>query len=67
MTADYPYYRDPADVWADRLAKLKSLGLDVISAYIPWRHHQLTPDMEPDFTGRTQPNRNVIRFSKLCQ
>lgn len=67
ITADYPYYRDPAEVWEDRLAKLKSLGLEVISAYIPWRHHQLTPDMEPDFTGQTQPNRNVIRFFELCQ
>ena len=67
VTADYPYYRDYADNWPDRLMRLKSLGITVITAYIPWRHHQLTPDSEPDFTGRTEPSRDVLGFLEVCR
>lgn len=67
VSADYPYYRDYRQNWADRLARLKALGITVITAYIPWRHHQLSPTTEPDFSGQTQPNRDVLAFLSLCQ
>jgi beta-galactosidase len=67
ISADYPYYRDAVEVWSDRLHKLKSLGLQVVTIYIPWRHHQPDAAMQPDFVGRTQPNRNVVHFLELCR
>lgn len=67
VSADYPYYRDKREHWADRLARLKALGIYLITAYIPWRHHQLTPLAQPDFTGHTQPNRDVVGFLQICQ
>jgi beta-galactosidase len=67
VSADYPYYRDDPANWEDRLIKLRDLGVPLVTCYIPWRHHQLAPDQEPDFTGRTQPNRNVEGFFDLCQ
>lgn len=66
ISADYPYYRDDASNWADRLSSLKSLGITVITAYIPWRHHQTDPETAPDFSGLTQPNRDVLGFLDLC-
>jgi beta-galactosidase len=66
ISADYPYYRDDANNWRDRLASLKSLGMEVISVYIPWRHHQTDPETAPDFLGISSPNRNVTGFLSLC-
>lgn len=66
ISADYPYYRDDANNWRDRLTRLKSLGIEVVSAYIPWRHHQTDPEMAPDFSGRSALNRNVLGFLSLC-
>ncbi|MCS7010119.1 MAG: beta-galactosidase [Anaerolineales bacterium] len=67
ISADYPYYRDEADNWIDRLKMLKMLGIGVITAYLPWRHHQLSPDSPPDFTGRSSPNRDVQSFLEHCR
>ncbi len=67
VTADYPYYRDSADLWKDRLQKLLDINVKIVTIYIPWRHHQLAPDQAPDFTGATQANRNVHQFLALCQ
>lgn len=67
VSADYPYYRDHASNWSDRLRLLRSLGIEVVTAYIPWRHHQPLPDSAPDFSGATQPNRDVLGFLRLCQ
>ncbi|MEO3862699.1 beta-galactosidase [Acrocarpospora sp. B8E8] len=67
VTADYPYYRDDPAVWADRLRAIRDdLGIHVISCYLPWRHHQPTPDGPPDFSGQTHPSRDVVGFLSLC-
>ncbi|WP_214111042.1 beta-galactosidase [Acrocarpospora catenulata] len=67
VTADYPYYRDDPEVWADRLRAIRDeLGIDLITCYLPWRHHQPTPDGPPDFAGHTHPSRDVVGFLALC-
>ncbi len=66
ISADYPYYRDNAANWQDRLEKLVKMNVPVVSIYIPWRHHQPDLSQEPDFTGRSQANRNVLGFLALC-
>ncbi|MEU7857730.1 beta-galactosidase [Nonomuraea sp. NPDC049141] len=68
LTADYPYYRDDPAVWADRLRAVRDeLGIEVITCYLPWRHHQPEPGTAPDFTGATHPSRDVIGFLALCR
>ncbi|XWX05610.1 beta-galactosidase (plasmid) [Aggregatilineales bacterium SYSU G02658] len=63
LSADYPYYRDDPQNWAQRLTQLRDVcHVDVVTFYIPWRHHQPTESADYDFTGQTQPNRNVIAF-----
>lgn len=67
MSADYPYYRDDPAVWADRLRSLRDeLGIEVVSAYVPWRHHQPDPGRVPDFTGAEDPARDVVGFLRHC-
>lgn len=67
VTADYPYYRDDPSVWRDRLIAIRDdLGIRVITCYLPWRHHQPTPDGPPDFAGESQGNRDVVGFLALC-
>lgn len=66
-TADYPYYRDDPSVWRDRLRTLRdATGIQVVSSYLPWRHHQPDPDAAPDFTGATRPDRDVLGFLRIC-
>lgn len=67
LSADYPYYRDDPAHWEHRLRRLQTMGIPVVTCYVPWRHHQPRPDMAPDFDGRTQPNRDVRGFLTLCQ
>jgi len=67
VTADYPYYRDERSHWADRLRKIRDCDIDVVTAYIPWRHHQPERGVLPDFDGRTRENRDVLGFLDLCR
>jgi Glycosyl hydrolases family 35 len=71
VLAEYPYYRAEPGAWADNLRALKDLGATVITAYVPWRLHELDPETDGergyDFTGRTDPQRDVIGFCKLVQ
>ncbi|MFI6599861.1 beta-galactosidase [Nonomuraea sp. NPDC050536] len=60
VTADYPYYRDDPVVWADRLRAVRDeLGIQVITSYVPWRHHQPAPDRPPAFG-------DVLDYLELC-
>ena len=67
-STDYPYYRDKANNWDDRLKKLKGCGINVVTCYFPWRHHELLINGKRffDFTGKTQENRDIVKFLKLC-
>jgi len=66
ISADYPYFRDDASNWPGRLSSLKSIGITLVTTYIPWRHHQTSPETAPDFSGLSQPNRDVLGFLALC-
>lgn len=65
LSLDYPYYRDTPENWQPRLRQVKELGVTVVTFYVPWRHHEVNGEI--DFTGRTQPNRNVVRFLELIK
>ena len=68
MCADYPYYRDSVDDWHDKLEKLKQLKINVVTCYIPWRHHLVNLESNKyDFQGNDKPNTNLIRFIEECE
>ena len=61
LSADYPYYRDSVDNWPSRIASLKAMGCNVITFYVPWRHHQ-TAEKEYDLSARKKPTRTSCYF-----
>jgi hypothetical protein len=40
------YNRIPPDLWADRLARAKAMGLNAVQFYVPWNFHQPRPGPE---------------------
>lgn len=66
LVGDYPYYRDDAARWEARLDAQAEAGLDVLSCYVPWRHHA-PREAPPDFTGRTKPTRDLLRLVELAR
>lgn len=59
---DYPYYRDNIKNWSVKIAKIKEFGVNVITCYIPWRHHLIKNGVF-DFDGTNGlPERNVNFF-----
>ncbi|MEV7829090.1 beta-galactosidase [Streptomyces subrutilus] len=68
IVGEYPYYRaDPAN-WAANLRELRALGIDVVSWYLPWRFHEVGEGegRSFDFTGRTDPQRDVVGLLELA-
>lgn len=55
------YFRVHPRDWPHRLAMAKKAGLNTVSSYIPWRWHEPS-EGRFDFTGRTHPARNLIRW-----
>jgi beta-galactosidase len=71
LAGDYPYFRDDPANWEPRLRALAEAGLEVVTCYVPWRHHAprdpLREGARPDFSGRTQPNRDLVGLLDLCR
>lgn len=44
------YFRTLPEQWADRLGKLRSMGLDTVETYVPWNLHEPRPGVF-DFSG----------------
>lgn len=71
LSADYAYYRDRREHWRTRLEAIGEAGVRVVTTYLPWRHHAPSDPLRGggsyDFDGRTQANRDVIGFLRLCE
>ncbi|WP_117213530.1 beta-galactosidase [Allorhizocola rhizosphaerae] len=48
--------------WRSALELLRAGGVNLVSTYVFWNHHQPLPDQDPDFTG----NRDLGAFVRLC-
>lgn len=59
LAGDYPYYRDDPDLWAPKLRAMSAAGLEVVSFYVPWRHHELDAGR---FAFDGPGNRDLIAF-----
>lgn len=59
---EFHYFRVPAEQWEDRLQKMKSLGANLISVYVPWSIHEPNEGKER-WTG----DYDLERFLSLCE
>lgn len=63
LAGEYPYYRDPARLWLPKLRAMKQAGLEAVSFYIPWRHHEIEQaDGKRTLAFDGDGNRDLIGF-----
>jgi beta-galactosidase len=48
--------------WALALQLMRAGGINLVSTYVFWNHHQPLANQDPDFTG----NRDISAFLELC-
>lgn len=58
LSGEVHYWRLDPDNWDAVLDRVREMGLDIISTYVPWHYHELSPGRH-DFTGRTARCRNL--------
>ncbi len=61
VMGEFHYSRYPAEEWETELRKMKALGIQIISTYIFWIHHE-----EEKGIWRTDGNLDLRRFIRLC-
>lgn len=61
LMGEFHYSRYRADDWEQEILKMKAGGIQVISTYVFWIHHE---EIEGDFDWRGQ--RDLRRFVQLC-
>ncbi|MEW6095454.1 MAG: alpha-amylase family protein [bacterium] len=66
IIGEFQYFRIKKELWEQGLARLKSIGFNGISTYIPWVWHE-PQEGSFDFTGKTHPERNLIGFVEECK
>eukprot|EP00928_Gymnodinium_smaydae_P005439 TRINITY_DN11850_c0_g1_i1.p1 TRINITY_DN11850_c0_g1~~TRINITY_DN11850_c0_g1_i1.p1 ORF type:complete len:734 (-),score=100.90 TRINITY_DN11850_c0_g1_i1:84-2285(-) len=57
------YFRVPPIYWDDRLRRLRAMGLNFVSTYVPWNFHE---ESEGVFDFSTL-GKDVVRFVQLAQ
>ena len=62
ISGEIHYSRLDRQQWPLALQLLRAGGVDLVSTYVFWNHHQPLPGTDPDFSG----NRDVSAFLRLC-
>ena len=62
ISAELHYSRVAEHTWRDELIKIKMSGINIISTYVFWIHHE-----EVEGTFRFDGRRNLRRFVELCK
>ena len=65
--AAFFYERIPRERWFDALRAYRALGVNTIDLYVIWNWHQPSEGQPPDFTGTTDPRRDLIGVLELCR
>jgi hypothetical protein len=70
VLGELPYYRAAPHHWPAALRALRDAGVDVVTAYVPWRLHE-TMDaagaLSCDFDGRTTPQADLLGFLRAAR
>jgi beta-galactosidase len=62
VMGEFHFSRVPASEWEEELLKMKSAGVDVVSTYVIWLHHEEI-EGQFDWSG----DRDLRRFAQLCE
>ena len=63
LAGEYPYYRDNPRLWLPKLRAMKLTGLNTVSFYVPWRHHEVArADGHVAMVFSGEGNRDLVRF-----
>ena len=66
ISGEVHYWRIHPNHWTEILDRVGGMGLKVISTYVPWDYHEYKRG-KFDFTGKTDPSRDLQKFLKLTQ
>jgi len=62
LSGDVHYFRIPRSYWLDRLQRIKAMGLNAITTYVPWNFHEQVPGLY-NFEG----DRDLVSWIKTAQ
>lgn len=65
-SGEWSYWAVIRGNWRAVAKRVKEMGLQIVSSYIPWSHHELSPG-DYDWEGSTSPQRDLIGFIELCR
>lgn len=66
ISGEIHYFRVDPELWERHLILLKKSGANTTSTYIPWDWHEYE-EGKCDFSGDTDPRRNLLRYIGLCK
>lgn len=66
ISGEVHYWRLNPTYWKDILARVREMGLKMISTYVPWDYHEYKRG-HFDFVGRTDRQRNLKGFLELTR
>lgn len=67
IAGEMHYSRIAAERWDTELAKMAAAGIDVVSTYVFWNHHE-EREGEWDFSGnRNAPIRGIVRPARTAR
>jgi len=66
FSGEWSYWAVIRDNWKAVANRVKDMGIRIVSSYIPWSHHELSPGAY-DWDGRTNPQRDLTGFIELLR
>ena len=65
-SGEWSYWAVIRDNWKAVAGSVKKMGIRIVSSYVPWSHHELSPN-EYDWTGKTGSQRDLVGFIDLLE
>jgi len=65
-SAEMHYWRVARKFWPFCFRQIKEAGFRIVSTYVPWNHHEYEQG-KFDFSGETDPQRDLLSFLKECR
>jgi len=66
LSGEVHYWRLNPFWWERILDRVAEMGLKVVATYVPWEYHEYERG-KFDFSGQTEPQRNLVGFLQLLQ